>query len=164
VLRRRLLLTLAGIAVLLCAVGVFELWPARLPQVTPASQELVSLIQKETAPVKPTGPDRVTRENCDLIWVGMSRSSVVEILGSPGDYRTVRTAVDHSQEGIFGLFPINVDADDFSAEGKWETEGGSPLIRGWWQGNEGQIIVIFSPETVFRTQFIRTTRKPGPAR
>jgi hypothetical protein len=57
--RRKLLLLLAGLAVL--AVGVVVLWPRT---------------------------DRITRENYDRIQPGMTRAEVEAILGPPGDYRT----------------------------------------------------------------------------
>jgi hypothetical protein len=60
--RRKLLVTLAGLAVVV-AVGVFV--PGPSPE-----------------------PSLVTRENFDRIKGGMSRADVEAILGPPGDYRT----------------------------------------------------------------------------
>jgi hypothetical protein len=57
--RRKLLVVLAGLAVV--AAGVVVLWPR---------------------------PDRITRENCDRIRPGMTRAEVEAILGPPDDYRT----------------------------------------------------------------------------
>jgi hypothetical protein len=59
--RRKLLVALAGLAVVVAA-GVIALWPTR--------------------------PNRVTRENYDRIQIGMTRAEVEAILGPPGDYTT----------------------------------------------------------------------------
>jgi hypothetical protein len=58
--RRTLLVTLAGMAVVVAA-GAVVLWPRE---------------------------DRVTRANYDRIQIGMNRANVEAILGPPGDYRT----------------------------------------------------------------------------
>src|SRR6516162_7839304 len=58
--RRKLLLALAGLAVV-AAAGVVVLWPSA---------------------------DRIKRENCDRIRHGMSLAEVEAVLGPPGDYRT----------------------------------------------------------------------------
>jgi predicted ribosomally synthesized peptide with SipW-like signal peptide len=133
--RRKLLLALAGLVLL--AVGTFALW----------SQ---------------SNQSRITRKTYDRLHEGMSRTEVETILGPPGDYRTVPTEVIADQDGIFGLFP----GGDYSlpAPGKWETEIESSLIRGWWQGDEGQIIIICTPEVVYRKQFLLTTKKEKSTR
>jgi hypothetical protein len=61
---RKLRWVLAGLAVLLLAVGTFALWPR---------------------------PDRITRENFDRIKAGMSLEEIEAILGPPGDYTTRAT-------------------------------------------------------------------------
>jgi hypothetical protein len=60
--RRKLWWVVAGLVVLLLAVGVFVAWPR---------------------------PNRITQENFDRIQQGMSRAEVEAILGPPGDYRTL---------------------------------------------------------------------------
>ena len=67
--RRKLLVVLAGLAVV--AAGVVVLWPR---------------------------PDRITRENCDRIRPGMTRAEVEAILGPPDDYRTGRGESDFGDD------------------------------------------------------------------
>src|SRR6516164_3764614 len=62
--KRTLLVTLAGLAVLVAA-WVVVLWPRN---------------------------DRVKRENYDRIQIGISRADVEAILGPPGDYSTTQMA------------------------------------------------------------------------
>jgi hypothetical protein len=62
-LRRKLLVALAGLAVVLAA-GVVVLWPRAMP------------------------PSLVTKENCARVQLGMSRAEVEVILGPAGDYST----------------------------------------------------------------------------
>ena len=59
--RRKLLVVLAGLAVLVAA-GAVVLWPEP--------------------------PSRITRENFDRVREGMTQAEVEAILGPPGDYRT----------------------------------------------------------------------------
>jgi hypothetical protein len=58
--RRKLLLMLACLAIVSCAVGAFVLWPP---------------------------PYQVTQENYDRLKVGMLRADVEAIIGPPGFYR-----------------------------------------------------------------------------
>ena len=72
--RRKLLVVLAGLAVLVAA-GAVVLWPEP--------------------------PSRITRENFDRVREGMTQAEVEAILGPPGDYRTRLgdTNYDFAEEG-----------------------------------------------------------------
>jgi hypothetical protein len=70
--RRKLIVAAVTVPAVLVAAGVVLLWPPE---------------------------DRITRENCDRIHEGMTRSEVEAILGSPGDYRTGRGEEEMQEEG-----------------------------------------------------------------
>ena len=102
--RRKLLVVLAGLAVVVAA-GAFVLWPR---------------------------PDRITRENYERIRVGMSSAEVEAILGGPpGDYRTVRTE-DEMYPRCFDLDAMawHVECDrDFEAYREPMWFGNQGIIR-----------------------------------
>jgi hypothetical protein len=72
--RRKLLVALAGLAVVVAA-GVVVLWPRE---------------------------DRVTRANYDRVLIGMKRADVEAILGPPGDYRT--GLGETGNEAVYGMY------------------------------------------------------------
>jgi hypothetical protein len=99
--RRKLLLVLAGLAVVLCAAVAFVLWPR---------------------------PDRVTRENFDRIHDRMSRSEVESILGSPGDYSTGPTLEVFRYTRILPFGPEDIPPSDWW--GVWQGDSGEARIWG----------------------------------
>jgi hypothetical protein len=93
------------------------------------------------------GPSRITRDNYNRIEEGMSRAEVEQILGGPpGDYRTHRTMHDENDPNTSCLG--DVDALALGVHGYLDDLDGPPTIVGKWFGNEGHILIYFSPETV----------------
>jgi hypothetical protein len=120
--RRKLLLVLAGLAVVFCAAGAFLLW---------------------------VQPSSVTRENCDRIKAGMSRAEVEAILGPPGDYTTgPRVQIimesgglemhrpDRTWNGDEGVFSVWFDGErkvEFTRFHEWTRIDQSPLESLLWR-------------------------------
>ena len=102
--RRKLLVALAGLAVVVAA-GAVVLWPRT---------------------------DRITRENCRCIRVGMSRHEVEAILGvPPGDYRTGATDSDFASRHIRDM------------ESSYKTIG---MTVQRWQNDAVICLVVFDQE------------------
>ncbi len=101
-------------------------------------------------------PDRITKANYERIEEGMTRAEVEALLGPPGNYQTGPMNLQDPQ--VFGLFPMGIPPDFCDA---WETspDPDERLIRGWWQGNEGCIMVVCTPKVVLHKLFINGTRK-----
>jgi hypothetical protein len=119
--RRKLLVVLAGLAVVVAA-GVVVLWP------------------------RP--PSRITRENFERIKEGMSRAEVEAILGPPGDYRTGRGEMDYGTENEAWMPDTGPDlaGPDFAPlETNWRRAPGQspedPTLRADWMGDSFGIAI-----------------------
>jgi hypothetical protein len=107
--RRKLLVALAGLAVVVGAV-VFVLWPR--------------------------APSRITRENCARIHEGMTQSDVEAFLGPPGDYTTGPTTLafivhigQQPPRTLWWESDSVVVRIDFSATGTVTSVGDLPVNR-----------------------------------
>jgi hypothetical protein len=109
--RRKLLVALAGLAVVVAA-GAVVLW------------------QRQSS--------RITQENFDRIRDGMSRAEVEEILGSPGDYRTGPGATNLGRDVI--MWVIDPDVHPYPPS-SWSKIDEGPHSWGYWLGDSFQISV-----------------------
>jgi hypothetical protein len=109
---RKLLVALAGLAVVVAA-GAVALWPH-------------------------SRPDRVTRENCNRIYPGMTLGEVVATLGPPGDYTT-------GPREFRGVEAIEDTSPWFVPDKNWEGDqgvifvalergGAQRVARAWFKG------------------------------
>jgi hypothetical protein len=96
--RRKLLVVLAGLAVVICAAVVLALRPQ---------------------------PDRVTRENFDRITECLNRAEVEAILGPPGDYRTVPTDPDRLNPNVVIVSKFPWSEKDWAC---WQGDAGEGWV------------------------------------
>jgi hypothetical protein len=92
-------------------------------------------------------PHRITRENFARIAEGMGRAEVEAILGPEGDYRTVPTELVYRAHWYTGRGFI-VHDDDLV----WGTPDGL------WEGDAGNIRVIYRQGRVVKMAFVATER------
>jgi hypothetical protein len=124
-MRRRKLVAVLGSAVLV-AVGAFVLWPR---------------------------PDRITRENCGRIELGMSLAQVEIIAGAPGDYQTGPTAELPLRLEFREMRLLEAEWQAIWFDRKWGSDEGRQFT---WQGDVGELWVVVGEEGVRGMDFTTT--------
>jgi len=92
-----------------------------------------------------SGPNRITRANCDRIQFGMTYEQAVAILGPPGDYRTGSKDPMAGNEGTEAFVLSIIEAQ---ARFRGERWGDKEAFVQTWVSDWGQICVVIRANTV----------------